>query len=102
MADDSEVQAIVRCDPDLLAEFDDAARLDERSRAAALRVAMRRYIDDTSLAPDADVIRVLEYVSRGRRAVDVGKYPDALARRALGRLLDRSPGAGPVAGRGID
>ena len=27
---------------------------------------------------------VLEYVSRGRRFVDVEKYPDATARRALG------------------
>jgi hypothetical protein len=37
---------------------------------------------------DPDIRKVLEYVSRGRRYVDVEKYPDATARRALGRILD--------------
>lgn len=35
-----------------------------------------------------DVRQVLEYVSAGRRYVDVTPYPDAQARRALGALGD--------------
>lgn len=40
---------------------------------------------------DRDVLAVLGYVSRGRRYVDVVPYPDAAARRALGRLHDAQP-----------
>jgi hypothetical protein len=40
---------------------------------------------------DPDTLRVLEYVARGRRYVDIEKYPDASARRALGRLYDSQP-----------
>jgi hypothetical protein len=36
-----------------------------------------------------EAIPVLEYVSRGRRFVDVEPYPDATARRVLGALEDR-------------
>lgn len=35
-----------------------------------------------------NLINVAAYVSRGRRFVGVGPYPDALARRALGALDD--------------
>lgn len=37
---------------------------------------------------NTDVRQVLEYVSRGRRFVDVEPYPDSLARRALGAMMD--------------
>jgi hypothetical protein len=37
---------------------------------------------------DADVVRVLEYVSRGRGFVGVERYPDSEARRALGRIRE--------------
>lgn len=40
------VQFVGRCPAELLDEFDAAAHLDERCRAGALRVAMRRYVDD--------------------------------------------------------
>lgn len=46
---------------------------------------------DTPVGPrevDPDILAVLEYVSRGRRYVDVTPYPDFEARRALGRLHD--------------
>lgn len=43
---------------------------------------------DAALAALPDLIRVAAHVSRGRSAVDVGPYPDALARRALGALDD--------------
>jgi hypothetical protein len=41
----------------------------------------------TAVPPEwQGVYRVLEYVSRGRRYVDVEPYPDATARRALAAL----------------
>lgn len=52
---------------------------------------------------DPDIRKVLEYVARGRRYVDVEKYPDATARRALGRILDEEaerPVAGDTIGSG--
>jgi hypothetical protein len=53
---------------------------------------LQRVIDDQEarLLAQASVIGlmhpVVEYVSRGRSFVDVGPYPDAAARRALGAL----------------
>jgi hypothetical protein len=37
---------------------------------------------------DPDILDVLRYVSMGRGYVDVEPYPDARARRALGRIYD--------------
>lgn len=34
----------------------------------------------------ADIVEILEYVSRGRGFVDVEPYPDAKARRVLGAI----------------
>lgn len=39
-----------------------------------------------NLATDPDVLAVLRYVSNGRSYVGVQPYPDAAARRALGRI----------------
>lgn len=51
--------------------------------------------DDVVYAIDAgtlaDIMRVLEFVSAGRRHVGVAPYPDATARRLLGTLLDVVP-----------
>lgn len=41
----------------------------------------------------ADILTVLEYVSRGRGYVDCAPYPDFQARRALGAIHDQQDAA---------
>lgn len=50
--------------------------------------AQIRALKAAGLLVDEDVLQVLTYVSSGRGYVDVLPYPDALARRALGRIRD--------------
>lgn len=60
-------------------------RIYEASRLMAACI-LGRHEEHPKALPD--LIRVAAYVSRGRGFVDLGPYPDALARRALGALDD--------------
>lgn len=79
----------------LTAERDDLAHEIDCNTAEFERAGFERDAARAELAALRErVLPILEYVSRGRRFVDVEPYPDAEARAVLGEVLDARAAAG--------